>query len=294
MQLCDICPAPCFPGAGSSNIPEPGASSSQFRFARDRDRDFYAVLLNNHPPTRCMHVNPRVAILGLSPAGTQMSKFARAFRQHRDYGRASVEAAFSGGLDGDIIRMMHGLGLTPKLGVSFPRMSLAEHRDIWVTSVVACATLKDGCDSATWDPLQYEAAKRCISKRLVPELLNPAWTRLKAVLVLGNHGWNTLTKLVMPDGGSALDSLQRAGKLVLRMPHPSGSNGELVALAKKTAAEFPSKEAFLARKLAEYRGKPAADRKQSEAEYLGRRETVWTNVSDLRRQIERMAPANAV
>ncbi len=258
------------------------------RFERDRDRDFYAVLLNNHAPSRRTHVNPRIAILGLSPAGTQIATFATSYRQHRDYGRASVKGAFSGGLAEDIIAMMHGLGLSAKLGIKFASRTLAEHPDIWVTSVIACATLKDGHDSATWDPLQYEAAKRCISRRLIPELLHPDWMRLRAVLVLGNHGWKALEKLPMPDGGTALSALKRAGKLVLRMPHPSGSNGELVALAKKSAAEFPTKEAFLARKLTEFRNKPVAEKKQTEAQYLRRRETAWTSVECLRRQIETM------
>lgn len=290
LRLCDICSAPCFPGAALFTIPEPGDAPADFWFARERDRDFYATVLNNHPQTRRAQVNPRVAIIGLSPAMRQIANFAVSYRRHRDYGRASMEAAFSGDLDADIIAMMDGLGLTAKLGISFPQTSFAEHPDIWVTSVVACATLKDGKGSDTWNPLRYDAAKRCISRRLIPELLAPTWTRLRAVVMLGTDGRNALEKTRMPDGSTAMDSLRRSGKLVLCLPHPSGSNGEMVALAK-SADRFPSKEAFVARKLAEYRARPATEKKQTEAEYAGRRETAWSSVDDLRRQIERLSAA---
>jgi hypothetical protein len=132
-------------------------------FAHQDGRRFYSVLLSNHPPGGS--VNPRIAIVGLSPAGNQIAQFVDAYRDSRSYSDSSISAAFSG-LSPDIIGMLKGLGLAEQMGLKFPRPgSLAGHKDILATSLVACASLASNLSSDDFDPSKNAAASICASLR---------------------------------------------------------------------------------------------------------------------------------
>ena len=289
MKLCDICAAPCFPTAGNFELPPPGATRDGLKFATEQDRDFYAVLLNNHPPMHRSTLNPKVAVVGLSPAGNQIDEFVAAYSRSGDYGVASVAGAFAG-LAGSIIAMMQGLGLSEKLGVSFPPSTLARHPDVYVTSLVACATLDTAGGSDAFNPLKYGSASRCIADRFLDEMLAPSFNNLRAVLILGSDGWQAVNSWRLPSGHTVAERLRSAGKLVAPLPHPSGQNGEYVALASFTPQEFPTCEAYVTSCWEKYKNKPPRKgrAKQTERLYTNKRRTAWLTVDELRRQVSQL------
>lgn len=289
MKLCDLCPAPCFAEAGDFALPAPGATQGDLKFATEGDRDFYAVLLNNHPPQLRGALNPKVAIVGLSPAGNQIEEFVTAYSSSREYGEASVAGAFAG-LAGSIIGMMQGLGLTEKLNLSFAGPTLGRHPDVYVTSLVACATLDTSGGSGAFDPLRYRSATRCISDRFIGEMLSPGFSELRAILILGSDGWKAVNVLKMASGRTIVAMLRSSGKLVMNLPHPSGQNREYVSLASLRQEEFPSCEAYAASCWERYNPLPPRKgrAKQAEALYKSKRMTAWRTINDLRRQISRL------
>lgn len=288
MKLGDICSAPCFPQASGFDIPAPGeCRQADLHFGRDGERDFYAVLLRNHPPEALETLDPRVAIVGLSPAGNQIAAFADHYRQTGNYGAASMAGAFAG-LAGDIIGMLSGLGATAKLGLAFPNpRSLAGHLEVYVTSLVACATLGLDSNSNDFDPARYPAASRCVTHRFVAEILSPQFSRLSHIFVLGAKAWPTLTALVMPDGRTVMSHLRSRGKTVLNLPHPSGQNQEYVKLASMPADQVPTLDRYIAERWEVYRAAPARTGrgKENEAAYKAKRRTVWQSVQRLRDEI---------
>lgn len=289
MKLCDLCAAPCFPTAANFALPPPGASIDELKFATEDDRDFYAVLLNNHPPQLRDTLSPKVAVVGLSPGKDQIENFVTAYSTSHEYGAASVEGAFAG-LAGSIIGMMNGLGLTTKLNLRFSTSKLALHPDVYVTSLVACGTLSIGGSSDAFDPLRYKSAKRCIGERFVKEMLAPAFRDLRAILILGTDGWKAVNSLRLPSGRTVVETLHAAGKLVMDLPHPSGQNGEYVALASCEPSGFPSLEEYVEACWDRYRYEPprTGRTKQIECVYKKKRRTVWQRVDALRQQVSQL------
>ena len=288
MRLNALCSAPCFPHARDFLIPAPGCSRAALRFSPpEGGRDFYAVLLRNHRAQDLTRLNPKIAIVGLSPAGNQIDAFREAYASSGDYDTAAIAGAFAG-LAPDIIGMLDGLGLTQRLGIDFPtRGTLDHHPDIYVTSLVACASLDKDGSSDDFDPLRFDPARRCISERFVQEITNPAFTRLTHVVILGSPGAKALRRLMSRSGRTVLEELQRAGKTVLDLPHPSGQNLEYVKLASLPAERVPKLAEYVDAKWREYAAKPPRPGrgKEPEAKYKAKRETVWRTIDGLRRQI---------
>lgn len=292
MKLSSLCPAPCFAHAGDFEIASPGCSASDLNFGRDEGRSFFAVLLRNHRPEALPQLNPKLAIVGLSPGANQITSFLASYQRTGDYGQASVDGAFAG-LAGRIIAMFAGVGLSAKLNLRFPQAtSLARHPDVYVTSLVACATLDASGGSDSFNPCHSPAASRCITLRLTGELTNPAFTRLSHIVVLGEEGWKALDELKVADGQSVVQSLRGAGKQLIRFPHPSGQNGEFVKLASLPADQMPNLEAYVAAMWEGYRWKPARPGrgKDSEVKYKAKRRTVWESVQGVRDAIARSKP----
>jgi len=286
MKLGDICPAECFENAGGFEIPPPGCDALGLKFASECGRDYFAVLLRNQEIAWPAEFDPRVAIVGLSPASNQISAFVRSYARTRNYGAASVEGAFAE-LAPDIIRMMQGLGLSEKLSMTFTSRSLDRHPEVLVTSLVACASLTTEGKSDDFDPGIYPAAVRCITKRFVPEILNPRFHNLRVVLILGSKGWKAVHQLKTSPELSVAEAIRRNGKLLLNLPHPSGQNGEYVKLASMTHAQFPKAQDYVRECWSEYATRPPRPgrRKQSEDEYKAKRLSYWSTVKQLRDQI---------
>lgn len=289
MKLGSICPAPCFREAANFDIPRPGCSRQDLEFSHADGRRFYAVLLSNHEPGAT--VDPKLAIVGLSPAGTQIASFIEAYRKTSSYGKASVQGAFAG-LAPDIIAMIEGLGLAERLDVRFPNKTLAYHPDVYVTSMVACASLTSDYSSDDFNPRSSAAATRCATVRLVDDLLRPTFKRLTHVLLLGSKSWEAAHTLRTPEGRSIIGALVAAGKVVLNLPHPSGQNREYVNLASLPTNLAPPLTRYVDEKWEEYRIKPPRQgrKKENEAKYKAKRTTVWNTVDSLRKEVAKIGP----
>lgn len=286
MRLRDICSAPCFTHAASFEVPAPGCSAAQLKFADDGGRQYFSILLSNHD-RRNPHISPRVALVGLSPAATQIKEFVDSYAETGNYVEASIRGAFAG-LAKDIIAMLRGVGLTAKLGLKFPHGdTLARHPDIYVTSLVGCATLdaKDGSDD--FDPSRFEGTRRCMTERFLSEIGNPRFSRLGIVIVLGTKGRNAISTLRCSDSRTIQQVLEAMGKKVLFFPHPSPQNVEYVRLASLSLDEMPSEAAYVSERWDEYRIKPPRRGrvKEPEEKYKAKRSAVWKTIFDLRWQV---------
>ena len=282
MKLGDLCSAPCFSCASTFEIPLPGCNKEQLKFDLERERDFYAVLLRNHDLSHASKLDPKIAVVGLSPAGNQIDEFLDEYRRTGDYAKASVAGAFAG-LAPDIIKMFKGLGIADELELTFPQPdTLAFHPDIYVTSLVACASLTSDGKSSDFDPNKFDGTRRCIVDRFIAEILNPKFNKLSHVFVLGNKGWSAIGTIRDANGVTVLDRLRRHGKVLCRLPHPSGENGEYVKLASLSAEQMPSVNSYVTEMWTEYflKGNP----KQSQAQYKKKRASVWESVQAMREQ----------
>jgi hypothetical protein len=138
--------------------------------------------------------------------------------------------------------MLNGLGLAEKLKLAFPRSTLANHPDIYVTSLIACASLESSGSSDAFDPARYSMATRCVGDRFVCEMLSSQFDRLRVILILGTHGWTAIQSIRCGSGGTVLQRLRPAGKLV-----------RWVGVAEPR--EFPTLDEYAARRWNEYRAR---------------------------------------
>jgi hypothetical protein len=275
-----------------------GVSDTQLKFdgelGRDgkTSRDYFAVLLRNHDISCTPGLNPRIAIVGLSPASTQIGEFRDEYKVTKDYAAASIAGAFAG-LHKNIIAMLKGLGIAEKLNIEFlpnPN-SLAKNPDIFGTSLVACASLRSDGNTRDFKVANFPAACRCITKRFVDEILNSDFKRLSHIFILGVEGWNAVNLLKMVGDITVLEHLQKHGKTVIMLPHPAGGNGEYIKLASFAARDMPDVKSYQEKMWQEYligktkSGKPP----EPEAIYKHRRKTIWENVDRLREDIARWA-----
>ncbi|MES0198054.1 uracil-DNA glycosylase family protein [Mesorhizobium sp. M0011] len=288
MKLGDICAAPCFALATDFDVPGPGCAPAGLKF-EDDGRQYFSVLLSNHDRRDPM-LSPKIAVVGLSPAGTQISEFVKAYARTGSYVEASIRGAFAG-LAADIIAMFRGVGLATKLGLRFPcGDSLARHPEVYVTSLVGCATLDTKGGSDDFDPAAFGGTRRCVLDRFLNEILDPRFSRLHVVVFLGTKARDAVASLLVKDGKSVLQTLEAAGKRVLFFPHPSPQNVEYVRLAALPLYEVPSEGSYVSERWREYRMKPARNgrRKQSEMEYKAKRRAVWNAIYDLRWEVAKL------
>jgi hypothetical protein len=289
MRLGDICDAPCFPRAADFSVPKPGCSADKLKFGDD-GRQYFSVLLSNHD-RRDLAVSPRLALVGLSPGATQLNEFVSYYAKSGSYTEASMRATFAA-LAPDIIAMLEGTGLAAKLKLSFPyRNSFARHPDVYVTSLVGCATLDPKDRSDDFDPAAFDGTRRCIEIRFLNEMLNPRFDTLEVVVILGKKGQAAVSVLRGGnDRRSILQVLENAGKTVLFFPHPSGQNIEQVRLASLPLSRVPLRAAYISEKWEEYSSQPPRPGKvkQTESAYKARRGAIWDAVYDLRWEIAGM------
>lgn len=276
---------PCLPSPKNVTVPSPGASQRAFMFHRDRDREMFLIMPRNHPAPPPSLFNPKVALVGLSPAGNQIQGFLDRYARARDYDAAASWASFRG-LEEDIVGMLVGLGAADFLGLSLAGVtSFANHPDILTNSLVKCASLTVTGSSDDFDPMQYESNIRCITHRLYGELTHPQFSRLSHVFVFGDKAKHALQTISMPNGASVWQALHDAGRSVIGLPHPSGQNREYVRLAKLLADQVPDMEAYVETKWREYAAKPprSGRKKEPEARYKAKRRAYWSEVARLRK-----------
>ena len=236
-------------------------------------------------------MNPTVAVVGLSPGGTQLNKFIEAYNEDGDYTTASIEGAFAD-LEINIINMLRGLGVAKKLNLQFPRgETLARHPDIYVTSLVGCATLDSKSTSDDFDPMSFPGARKCISQRLLNDLLSVRFTRLRYVIVFGEPGKAAVKNIEVEPRHTLEDVLHRNGKVVLYLPHPGNQNIECINLASLQEKDVPPIEQYVEERWQEYKLKPlrkGRKQKQPESTYKKKRELMWNAVQDARRQVDEL------
>lgn len=265
-------------------IPAQGTCRSEnLRFYIDGDRALFCAMIGNTqlsspPPQTC-----KVAIVGLSPADTQLQRFCDKYNRGASYEDAALEAAFEG-LGPDLVRMMNGLGVARKLGLH----PLSEKTDLnrcghfLTTSLIKCASLTVHGSSSDFAPWKYESNVRCITDRFVPEILQHA--SIAHILVLGNKAQKALTDKIHIQGVSVHNYLSSRGKVISYLPHPSGANRESVDLAALDREDFPTMQQHQDRMWAKYKieqaqkGKPLVN----EASYKSTRASRWKAIARIR------------
>jgi len=278
---------PCV-GGKNFTIPALGTCRAEnLRFHVDGDRALFCAMIGNTqvtvpPPSTC-----KVAIVGLSPADTQMRRFTEKYNHGASYEEAALEAAFEG-LGRDLTRMLNGLGVARKLGLHPLPESIDLNRSghFLTTSLIKCASLTVHGSSSDFDPWKYESNVRCITERFVPEMLEHK--SIEHILVLGSKAQKTLTEKVQVSGVSVHDYLSKRGKIVSYLPHPSGANRESVDLASLDREDFPTLQQHQERMWAKYklrqrqRGKPLGD----EASYKSTRASRWKAIARIRSALD--------
>lgn len=268
------------------DIPTQGnASVETLRFHEDRDRALFISMVGNTQFKGSSNIKPKVAIVGLSPADTQLQLFISHYNQSGSYEDALLEAAFKG-LQGDLIRMMNGLGVTKSLGIEH----LPETTDLnrcgafLTTSLVKCASLTRSGGSSDFDPWKYSSNIKCITNRFVPEMLSEKNSSLSHILVLGNKAKKALTGKIKIDGVSIHDYLEDRGKKIAYIPHPSGANRESVDLAVLTSSLFPTEEKHVNSMWDKYKVRQVRKGKAiaNESSYKKTRASRWRSINEIR------------
>ncbi len=285
MKSTDLCSMPCLENPRIFSVPNPGETKAAFAFHRDRERQLYFIMPRNHPAKPAPTFNPRVMIVGLSPAGNQIEGFLDKYRSSESYDQAARWASFRG-MEDDIIRMFKGLEIDKYLGLLLDETTtFAGHPDILTNSLVKCASLTVDGSSDDFDPQAYLSNVRCITRRFFTEVTNFQFTRLSHVFVFGDKATVALKSILMDDGLSVWKALEAHGLQLISLPHPSGQNGEYVKLAKLSSAQFPAEDHYAERKWQEYSAKPPRKgrAKQAELQYKNKRKTYWREIANLRK-----------
>ena len=129
-----------------------------------------------------------------------------------------------------------------------------------------------------------------MTERFVGEMLNPAFSRLSHVLVLGTKGWSAIQTTRTSANKTIIEVLRSQGKIVLNLPHPSGQNQEYVKLGSLSAEQTPSLDTYVSERWLEYVQKPPRPGrgKEPEAQYKAKRATVWSTINELRLDVARL------
>jgi hypothetical protein len=275
---------PCLPEPRAFEVPPPGAGKAAFAFHKDRDRELFFIMPRNHLARPPAGFNPRVMLVGLSPAGNQIQGFLDKYRATGNYDEAARWASFRD-MEEDIAAMFVGLGIDKHLGIVMRGLkTFAGHPDILTNSLVKCASLTLAGSSDDFDPQQYASNVRCIKSRFFAEATHPQFTKLSHIFIFGERARVALQQITMSDRKSVWTALEGHGKNIFTLPHPSGQNGEYVRLAKLPADHFPAEEEYADRKWREYSTKPPRKgrKKQSEGEYKNKRRRYWREIASLR------------
>lgn len=274
---------PCNGGKGFE-IPEPGSCQpADFRFHTDRDRALFCAMIGNTQRTVFPAASCKIAIVGLSPADTQLRRFTEKYNRTGSYEEAALEAAFEG-LGVDLVKMMNGLGVARKFGLHPLPNNLDINRSghFLTTSLIKCASLTVDGSSSDFDPWRYESNVKCVTERFVPEMLSHE--SISHLLILGSKAQKALTKKITIGGECVHEYLSKRGKTISYLPHPSGANRESVDLASLDTASFPTMEQHQERMWAKYKVKRAMEGKalSKEESYKATRASRWRAIEAVR------------
>ena len=285
MKSTKYCSMPCVDGK-AFEIPSPStATRESLNFHRDRDRELYFSVIGNNQPNSHNLPDPKVAIVGLSPADTQLKRFIEIYRATSSLDEAALEAAFEG-LQEDIVGMLNGLGVTRYLGLQELPLQTDLNRcgHFLTTSLVKCVSLTLDGSSKDFNPWQYQSNIECIKHRFVSEILNTKYRSLQHVIILGKPAKTVMNEKVQVKGISLHQHLWNQGKVVCYMPHPSGANRESVDLATLMPDAFPAQDEYVNSMWQKYLEKCGEKGKkpQSRETYESIRRSRWKAISELR------------
>ncbi|MCF6253109.1 MAG: hypothetical protein L3J75_17850 [Methylococcaceae bacterium] len=285
MKSSSLCTMACIDGA-DIEIPEPGSATiDNLRFHIDQDRALFISMVGNTQLKISENNAHKIAIVGLSPADTQLQDFISHYNNNGSYEEAALASAFKG-LQKDIIKMLNGLGVSKYLGFNH----LPEDTDInrsgifLTTSLIKCASLTQNGSSSDFDPWKYPSNIKCIKNRFVPEMLSNNNSNITHILVLGNKAKKALKEKILINGRTMHSHLEKNGKHIAYIPHPSGANRESVDLAILENSEFPSKEQHQNNMWNKYKVKQTNKGKKlaNESSYKKTRGSRWESINQIR------------
>lgn len=283
MNSTKFCSMPCNGGKGFE-IPEPGSCQpADFKFHTDQDRALFCAMIGNTQRTVFPAESCKIAIVGLSPADTQLRRFTEKYNRTGSYEEAALEAAFEG-LGVDLVKMMNGLGVARKFGLHPLPNNLDINRSghFLTTSLIKCASLNVDGSSSDFDPWRYESNVKCVTERFVPDMLSHE--SITHLLILGSKAQKALTQKITIGGEFVHEYLSKRGKTISYLPHPSGANRESVDLASLDTASFPTMEQYQERMWAKYKVKRAMEGKAlgKEESYKATRASRWKAIEAVR------------
>ena len=185
---------------------------------KEKDRTFYDCAISNE------NKQAIIALVGLCPGYTQLNYAIE--HQHSGFDVARREASFKG-CSKNIARMLRKIGVDKKLKIVIPDdYDFNASTYFFTTSLVKYPGLRSGKGrSDDFNPLDYEFAKKCIRKKFLKEMVD---SRLNEVVIFGKKAEASIKEYVV-DGRSIERIMIDAGKKMIYLPHPSGSNNGGVA-----------------------------------------------------------------
>jgi len=189
---------------------------------KESDRTLYFSIVGNKPK------NPVVALVGICPGSNQLDKFISGYQEGLSLQNSAIESGFSK-LGNNLKAMLNVLRIDRIIQEEISSDYNLNHSEKFlVTSLVKCASLRDGKKpSQSFDPSRFEMTKRCVINRFLLDILNPNFTNLKLIFIMGKDGW-TAINTIKTDNKIIKDYLESKGKILVQIPHPSGSNNGTV------------------------------------------------------------------
>jgi len=185
---------------------------------KERDRTLYFSIVGNKPK------NPVVALVGICSGSNQLEKFISCYKDGLTVQNSAIESGFSK-LSKNLRDMLNVLGVDKIIQEEISSDYNLNHSEKFlITSLVKCASLRDGKKpSQSFDPSTFEMTKRCVINRFIPDILNPDFTNLKLIFIMGNDGWSAINTISIHNT-SIKGYLESKGKVLVQIPHPSGNN----------------------------------------------------------------------
>lgn len=183
-----------------------------------------------YAPFEHVALNARLVVVGITPGRTQAIAAIRAAQVAFANGKtlaetlrsAKLTASFSGAMRSNLVAMLDGIGVAQHLGLkSAAELFTSGGERVHLTSALRYPVFKDGENyNGAPDMIRTPLLRRMIETHLAEEarlLPNALW------LPLGPKAGQALRHLA---GMGLLDP----GRVLEGLPHPSGANGERVAV----------------------------------------------------------------
>ena len=189
------------------------------------NRKWFFSIVGNNP------VDPKVALVGLCPAYTQLSGL---IKEYNESGISFSDAANCSGflkMRKNIAKILRKLKIDVKFNIEIiDDYDFNNSPYFYTTSLVKCASLKEGKGrSNDYDILKYECSKLCLINRFIEDILNPKYKNLSEIVFFGKQAEFSVNQNILSNGRSVKELLEEKGKNIYFVPHPSGNNNGRIA-----------------------------------------------------------------